>query len=305
MHQLVVMGNGFDKSCGLQSGFSDFFRSRHDKKDAFCDSWDELSNTQTLWDVVLEAKKERSSTLWCDDEAAIHQALIPSLRNNGFSQIEQSFRKLNSTGLVLEADRLYDFLRSQHLSFTTTGVAYGYALDQLHVFERELEQYLVSEVQRAELGYYQAAVKKMGAIIGDAAGDYANGRARNNAKGLFANIETSILSFNYTSVLGDGDREELGVVSFINAHGELGHHNIVIGIDAGQIEGHQHAIPFTKTYRLLALKSLKENCLLRPADRCDKENSTAMIKFLVIRFPRRITHILKRYSMQLIYMKAR
>lgn len=32
MHQLVVMGNGFDKSCGLQSGFSDFFRSRHDKK---------------------------------------------------------------------------------------------------------------------------------------------------------------------------------------------------------------------------------------------------------------------------------
>lgn len=25
MHQLVVMGNGFDKSCGLQSGFNDFF----------------------------------------------------------------------------------------------------------------------------------------------------------------------------------------------------------------------------------------------------------------------------------------
>ena len=152
------------------------FFARDTQEDAFCDSWDELSNTQTLWDVVLEAKKERSSTLWCDDEAAIHQALIPSLRNNGFSQIEQSFRKLNSTGLVLEADRLYDFLRSQHLSFTTTGVAYGYALDQLHVFERELEQYLVSEVQRAELDYYQAAVKKMGAIIGDAAGDYANGR---------------------------------------------------------------------------------------------------------------------------------
>ena len=111
MYQLVVMGNGFDKSCGLQSGFNDFFRSRHDEKDVFCDSWKELSNTQTLWDVVLEAKK-RSSMLWCDVEAALHQSLIPSLRNNGFSQIEQSFRKLNSTGLVLEADRLYDYLRS-------------------------------------------------------------------------------------------------------------------------------------------------------------------------------------------------
>lgn len=59
--QLIVIGNGFDLQCGLQSRFGDFFRPRFDEIASIPDykreTWRTLleNSSLTLWDFILEA----------------------------------------------------------------------------------------------------------------------------------------------------------------------------------------------------------------------------------------------------------
>lgn len=50
MHQLIVLGNGFDLSCGLKSRFSDFYNNRTNGTNSI-ESIPE--NKRNVWDVIF------------------------------------------------------------------------------------------------------------------------------------------------------------------------------------------------------------------------------------------------------------
>lgn len=80
-HQLVVIGNGFDKACGLRSSFYEFFSPRIEPLDCIDVEDDEqwagavAQKGLTAWDLILQSRKNLmeggADVAWCDVEAAI------------------------------------------------------------------------------------------------------------------------------------------------------------------------------------------------------------------------------------------
>ncbi len=85
-HQLVVIGNGFDLSCGLPSGFPSFFGPRLVKLNELNGlTGKELSRRcreegLTAWDMLLETIRNRLGGTefknWCDIEKAISMVVL-------------------------------------------------------------------------------------------------------------------------------------------------------------------------------------------------------------------------------------
>lgn len=71
MHQLIIIGNGFDRACGLNSDFGSFFSSRHDAGGVFLPS----SGMETAWDIILTSIAHEDP-LWCDVEAVVAKWVI-------------------------------------------------------------------------------------------------------------------------------------------------------------------------------------------------------------------------------------
>lgn len=83
-HQLIVLGNGFDKACGLHSSFWEFFEPRMEIIKSLEEKYpgDGMTCAQALrdagitaWDVVLYLRKEFTAKgaeiKWCDVESVI------------------------------------------------------------------------------------------------------------------------------------------------------------------------------------------------------------------------------------------
>lgn len=85
-HQLLIIGNGFDISCGLRSRFSDFFEGRiltleaadnleGDELAKFC-----VDKHLTVWDLILASRRAipggYMKANWCDVESAIAAAVL-------------------------------------------------------------------------------------------------------------------------------------------------------------------------------------------------------------------------------------
>lgn len=85
-HQLLIIGNGFDISCGLRSRFSDFFEGRiltleaadnleGDELVKFC-----ADKHLTVWDLILASRHAipggHMKANWCDVESAIAAAVL-------------------------------------------------------------------------------------------------------------------------------------------------------------------------------------------------------------------------------------
>ena len=85
-HQLIIIGNGFDLSCGLPSGFLSFFSPRLEKLEMLDDSTsDELVGRcrdlgLTAWDMLLATFRKRLEGAdlgnWCDVESAISMVVL-------------------------------------------------------------------------------------------------------------------------------------------------------------------------------------------------------------------------------------
>lgn len=83
-HQLIILGNGFDKACGLRSGFWEFFEPRMSvvrqletkfPGEGMTCAYELREAGITAWDLVLYLRKdflEKSAGVqWCDVESAI------------------------------------------------------------------------------------------------------------------------------------------------------------------------------------------------------------------------------------------
>lgn len=92
-HHLIVIGNGFDLSCGLASSFKDFFEPRMDVIDSIvseegaCDYGAIKARGLTAWDLILRSRKDMEARAfnvnWCDVETAIANVFGINLPEDG------------------------------------------------------------------------------------------------------------------------------------------------------------------------------------------------------------------------------
>ena len=72
-HQLLIIGNGFDLECGLNSSFRDFFSTEREPliparflyEDDYYDTWKESASNSnlTLWDFILKGRKKGTGAI--------------------------------------------------------------------------------------------------------------------------------------------------------------------------------------------------------------------------------------------------
>lgn len=127
-------------------------------------------------------------------------------------------------------------------------------------------RYLSDEVETSK-GYKEKAGELMSEIILD--------QRPSNDK---FDVEESILSFNYTRAINQFRSDEHDT-EYVNIHGRLGG-EIVFGIDGTDRMDNPMALPFTKTYRLMALDLPDVGKLVHvPTSGVPMAGGTKMIKF--------------------------
>lgn len=67
MHQLIILGNGFDLTCGLKSKFSDFYSNRTNGTSSIESI---PKGERNVWDVIL-SEIGQNDPLWCNIENLI------------------------------------------------------------------------------------------------------------------------------------------------------------------------------------------------------------------------------------------
>ena len=272
-HQLIVIGNGFDLECGLASSFSNFVKARtvdFEKTDHGQIAEDMLF-TKTIWDVILSSMGDAN---WCDIEGSIADWLAPKNKEGkrSKSKFEKTLHKLaNPTGFY-DTDKVEDsvalFLekRYQHHEPWNSENVLQITREDLAKLESDFDRYLSHEVETSK-DYREKAGKLMSEIILD----------QRPSKDKY-DVEESILSFNYTRAINQF-RSDKHDTEYVNIHGRLGG-EIVFGIDGTDRMDNPMALPFTKTYRLMALDLPNVGKLVHvPTSGVPMADGTKMIKF--------------------------
>lgn len=244
-HQLIIVGNGFDLECGLPSGFRDYINARN-KVIKECESDETLSYTLTIWDAILAGMPNAN---WCDIEGAISNWMAP----DGVEPLSEGtlFAKclnilINYNPTVYDPNNVEEVVAPQlyrrfpnYWGSWTSSRLLDITMKDLHILEEEFAKYLQGAVSRSD-DYKDRASKLMIELM-----IYERPREEEY------DIQESILSFNYTRAVKHFRSKEHRI-NYVNVHGRLGG-EIVFGIDGSRIMSNELVVPFTKTYRVMAL----------------------------------------------------
>ena len=257
MHQLIILGNGFDLACGLRSSFSQFYSARTNGTNSVASI---PKDGQNVWDIILgEVSKE--DPLWCDIEGLIatwvygehgKSSKVYRLYHPGAVAINISDEDSIRRTFCPKGD-VYSFaLANLNKAELSQEELTGFLLSQLKDYESCFAAYLLDQVRDAS-GIYEENAQRYFAAIRDAC---VGGR---NCESL----SCSILNFNYTVPFG-ADDYRLGLDDVRNVHGIIDATETIFGIDGKDVEEDSSALPFTKTFRLLALETgQRRNLLIR------------------------------------------
>lgn len=279
--ELLVLGNGFDLQCGLESGYSDFENPRISKlkKRKLPEAETQVdwftNQMLTIWDLILRADYPNT---WYDVEASIARWIS--------IQIDFNSLQYRSPSLNIREKIIYNNVPFWLWPDTESSIGY-YArakynwkggsqqlldilLKELKIYESEFTQYMNEQIS-THASYYERAQKNIEALANDRPDDAKQHRDLpdkhvphdkwlsylksmetygNNADGL------TILDFNFTEpLLTLRDRFPLSV----NVHGNLTDGNVIFGVDGTNFDmdapENSGKVRFTKTYRLMQLRT--------------------------------------------------
>lgn len=248
--QLIVLGNGFDLTCGLKSQYSDFYQSE---------------NKSNQFDNILMRFAERTMTDypdWADVESNILKLI--KLYKKYFIYIQGGEQKK-----VFEPEYFRSMLKGLEFKYNrsiTNGndndfnlfYFYKFLSSEIGDFEERLATYLKSQI--LDSNYIQ---KSRWLAISLCLAEYRDDLLRADKEELPAKLtERKLLmkggeyaadffTFNYTPVSEDAYPHQIQ-----NIHGNIEEKNTILGIDGHG--GDDDILEFTKTYRLLSHSQVKE-----------------------------------------------
>jgi len=219
---LLVIGNGFDLQCGLESKYEDFFRwLRQDKVRASANLW-----------AIHFLNSSLSGDGWIDVEDRLQKALNDD--RTGSSPIEQWARSANSfyngQGIYPKAKEARYIVKYIENTKTSFPFNFYWFLDELIEFERQFSEYLRDKVLNNTK--YLPNVAKLMDLITD-------------------NEKVNVINFNFTNPFMPNSADEkwsgrIGTVT--NVHGTYENDNIIFGVDTTQ-RLPRNAHIFSKTHR--------------------------------------------------------
>lgn len=271
-HQLIIVGNGFDLECGLPSGFSDYINARN-KEINECDDGETRSYTLTIWDTILQGMPNAN---WCDIEGAISNWMAPDgveplSEGTLFAKCLNILANYNPT--VYDPNNVEEVVAFQlcrrfpnYWGTWTSSLLLDITMKDLHVLEEEFAKYLQRAVSKSDDYIDRASTLMIELMLYERPSEEEY------------DVQESILSFNYTrAALGFQSKEH--VINYVNVHGRLGG-EIVFGIDGSRIMGNELVVPFTKTYRVMALNPPDIGKIVEvPANASTHGHGTRVIKF--------------------------
>lgn len=240
MHQLLIVGNGFDLTCGLKSSFVDFYKER----ERLGRQWS-AGDESTIWDIILYDSYRESRSRWCDIEGEIARwvygadsepAAISKCVANWHEVIGDRPTNATYNYQDLEYPDIYSYACSKIGYQIDCGSFASLLKNELLSFEKCFSAYLTAQVQQNG-DYIAQAVKWGNALLCD--GGVSSGWSN----------DSSILNFNYTNPWIEFCGKEAVDVRCI--HGSLAENNVIFGMDAHKAMEDDVARPFTKAYRIL------------------------------------------------------
>jgi hypothetical protein len=290
-HQLIIIGNGFDLECGLPSKFKNFYKPRFD---CFVQSFNKVVESGygewgkhlynqglTVWDIILSNDMHSP---WCDIEKAVGRWVAPNIGGHGenstdhISEILEFFSRDTSPNVIFRetlrhgfrntyfdaACYMYDTVEDFHNNqIDRDGVLY-YLRKELKRLESEFASYLHKAIEE-EVEYVSRSTELMRSLHSYILPDQDD-----------FDVETTILSFNYTTPFGKFVQQDSTLV--VNVHGSLDN-EIIFGIDGKECMDDKTALPFTKTYRLMSTKTEPIEGLVYAATPGAQNSSTDVFKF--------------------------
>lgn len=267
MSQLLILGNGFDVHCGLQSKYRDFFRS------SILDTIGERSGLRQLqagvsgfWEnLLLEYYKvdEKNDYNWCDIERIIKDTLLdiyfgknPSRSiNQGIYHKATKFLSGFTIGVRPdELDRIEKFLFDYCVKFISLNsgsaeilkLLVEHLLQQLYNLEKRFCKYLKNQIvnpnNKADWNeeYIIKAVNLLAGLTGfacydfDKLDDIITVQNKKYLVDVFDNLnDVFILNFNYTALFDILEVES--PCYYNNVHGKLCNNACVNGCDTSNI----------------------------------------------------------------------
>lgn len=204
--QLIILGNGFDVSCGLPSRYSDLYKTRPSIAEIFscgCHSRADVN----IWDVILGSGQEKREN-WASVEDAIkewvmtsHDSEVPSmpvekvayyLTKDDFS-VYPKYSVIKELGpeYVVAYYLKFNFLNSdEELSNWQSYISriLDIFLEQLGKYQKIFQVYLGGALRSMGDGYRYRASQRISSLIGYGFSDVS----------LDLIQKTSVLNFNFT-----------------------------------------------------------------------------------------------------------
>lgn len=268
LHQLLVLGNGFDLECGLQTRFYHFFDPRIEALDN--QDWKttgELEGlgyaaTPTVWDFLLRSKMYAP---WYSVEDAVNDLVLSagdgkSPATGIAAKLIARISSLTATGDGADTRPGKDSAALSNEEDLITSAAEFIAFDcaneligsDAHWSPQKLVEYLGVQLKELEdnfSGYMMSIckgnddyVKRSHQLLGWMLADLWPMEER-----LILN--TTVLSFNYTNPCKQS-ADKSAAIGIINVHGSLDE-GIIFGIDGTKCSDNPLAFPFSKTYRVM------------------------------------------------------
>lgn len=242
-HQLIILGNGFNLTCGLKSKFSDFYSNRTSGTFSIESIPEDKINA---WDVIL-SEIGQGDPLCCDIESLISAYVF---QEEGLSSRLDSMYCLTGLAVDLSSANPYPRPKDDLYKFVSTR------LGKEDASQAELTNFLLSslkEYERIFARYLEEQVEENESYREDAAVYLSTIRDTCIEESQQKNYGSSILNFNYTTPFRPED-PRLGIVDARNIHGSIGGTETIFGIDGKDVIEDDPVLPFTKTYRLMSLE---------------------------------------------------
>lgn len=268
-HNLIVLGNGFDLYCDLNTRYSDYFIYRknqfystdnylldefiQNEKTLYSYQYNDISRRLSdviiqnlnVWDIIFFSNSKMYNEMnWCNVEHVIHNFIVKYEENKSLITFDNVCYIIMN--IFEEKDqRLWNNSISKINHFIAYYVFKKYKFNLINKIDND---YLY-KIFLIELKSFENSFKSF--IKNQQRGSNYYTKAHNLLEKLnFSNELYTILNFNYTCPERNYHKQEKeNIISVENVHGDIYSETVIFGIDHTNVKHKNKEYNFTKTSR--------------------------------------------------------